>query len=145
MEIIKENENIELINNGKHLNFSLNDLNFLKLKLTDENKDRLWIYETFEVEKKDKDIYKMIDSLFFSYGREVYFDTEIDSLILRQEEDKYKFCFYSNFNRNNNELCCEFIDYTTENNSMENLFLKFQELESTISKTPTKKLIKKVK
>ena len=47
MEIIKENENVELVNNGKHLNFSLNDLDFLKVSLTNDNKEKMWINEKF--------------------------------------------------------------------------------------------------
>lgn len=145
MDIIKENENVELVSNGKHLKFSLSELNFLKLSLTDDNKEKLWINETFEVEKKDSKIYNKINRFFFSYGDEVFFDTYGDSLTLKHEDDKYKFFFLSNLHRFDNELSCEFIDYTQENSSMEHLFLDLQELKPTVDKKNVKTLSKKLK
>lgn len=147
MEIIKdkERENVELVNKGMRLSFSLTELNFLKVAIRKDNNEKLWLNETFEVEKKDSEIYQMIDRLFFSYGDEVLFDTYGDSLTLKHEDDKYKFFFLSNLTRLDNEMYSEFVDYTQENSSMEALFLDFLNLKNTNNKEQPKKLIKRNK
>ena len=148
MDIIKEkgNENIELVNNGKSLRFSLTNLNYLKLTLTNDNKDKMWINESFYVDKKDTEVYNLIDSVFFSYCGETIFDTDGDYLILKKDDNRYNFLFLANLDKvGYNELSCEFVDYTTENSSMENLFIKLQGLEATKVKEPVKKLTKRIK
>ena len=118
MEILKKDDIVELINDGKHVKMSNSVLGFLSVEYTHDNKkDDLWFQETFKIEKSDKELYELTDSIFFSYGGQVFFDTEDASLMLRKESTNYTFYFIKQI-ESANSIRCTIIDDTVENNSM---------------------------
>ncbi len=138
MEIIKEKipgdkrelSSITLVKNGKRMNFTITKLGFLDVSFTTDAKKKLWIQEKFDIEQDDGDIYQLTDSLFFSYGNSVVFDSEDSSFLsLSKEKEKYTFEFNIGRNEKDDSVTCRFIDDTTENESLRNFFYGLQDVK----------------
>lgn len=139
MEVFKGNDNnnkkgfssFDIHNEGKHLFFSMGDLEFLTVGLFyDDINKKFNIEEYFTIEKNDenKEINGLLDKFFLSYSGDVYFTTEGAGLVLERDAiDNYCFHFFRDFEEKNNMIKSKLIAYTQENNSMYRFYKKIQE------------------
>ena len=126
MEIKKNDLNeIELVNDNKKIELLLTKLNYLIAKFSYEDKKKPWMFEYFEFNKDDKEIYSMVNGLFASYSGDVYFSTIGSRMNLFRDENGYKLMFSNEYD--GEVLVGKFAYNTMENNSMKDLFYKLNE------------------
>ena len=127
----KELSTIDLIKDGKRMQFTTTNIGFLKVKFSYEDpKKNVWFQERFDIEKSDESLYELTDSLFFSYGNQVLFDAAgPSSLMLTKDGSKYSFYFCNGEELEYTKITCSFIDDTTENNSLKNFFYGLQDVK----------------
>ena len=118
---------VEFCDKNKHMVMRMNDLNHLKIKFYYDNEKKLWIYEEFVIKKTDKKVYDALDSIFFSYCGDVYFDTDEAEMSLYQNEDKsYIFKFDRTFREENNVIESRLTSYTQEAESLRSFFYEME-------------------
>lgn len=131
---------IDFSDNGKHIMFSMGLLHNLILCLYYESEKPFSIRESFQIDKSNKQLYDIIDGIFFSYGGRVFFDTEGAKVTLTEDENGYKFIFDRTFDEKNGIIESKFVNNTEENNSMNNLFMKLQTYDFTKDQEPKEHL-----
>ncbi len=138
MEIIREKiegdkrnlDSITLVENGKRMKFTTSNLGFLEVSFSYDSKKRLWIQENFDIDRSNEDLYKLADSVFFSYGDSVVFDSEDSNFLsLTKDRGKYSFEFNMGPRENDDSVRCLFIADTTENESLRNFFFGLQNVK----------------
>ena len=118
---------VEFCDKNKHMVMRMNDLNHLNIKFFYDNEKKLWIYEEFVIKKTDKKVYDALDSIFFSYCGDVYFDTDEAEMSLYQNEDKsYIFKFDRTFREENNVIESRLTSYTQEAESLRSFFYEME-------------------
>ena len=134
---------VEFCDKNKHMVMRMNDLNHLNIKFFYDNEKKLWIYEEFVIKKTDKEVYYALDSIFFSYCGDVYFDTDEAEMSLYQNEDKsYTFKFDRTFREENNVIESRLTSYTQEAESLRSFFY---EMEKDTKSKSNDRLVKSLK
>ena len=145
----KELSSVDLVNDGKIMHFTTTNLGFLKVSFSYENpKKNVWFQERFDIGKEDTELYKLTESIFFSYGGQVFFDSEnSESLMLTKDSSKYCFYFCEGAEPNHTAIECTFVDDTTENESLKNFYYGLQDvkLEAKENNVSVGKSLKKSK
>ena len=137
----------DMSENGKHLTFSNNFLDHLSIELYYDGGRYLCFSEHFDVKKEDS-AYDLLDSIFFSYGGNVIFDTDGAGLSLEKKENgDYSFVFDRTFCEENNVIVSTVNSYSIEDESLKMFFNELEQLTVSDKKdeTPKKKILKNKK
>ena len=118
----KKLDSVEIVDNNKHLSLTMSQYGELSASLFYDDKDGLWYQESFDIDKKDGDIYKAVDGVFLSYSGDVFFDTRGANLVLFNDDGSYKFFFMKESYEASNEISCAFDDDSIENSSMRTFY-----------------------
>ncbi len=125
----------------KHLVFSDNFLNHIKISFFHDDGKKLGFNEHFDV-KKDSPIYDLTSSVFFSYGGNVSFDTDGAGLSLERNKDgDYSFVFDRTFNEQNNVIESFLNSYSIEDESLRTFFKELDKINSNEKNTSLKKVL----
>ncbi len=105
------------------------------------DKKDLWFNEHFDIRKDDL-LYNLVDSIFFSYGENVFFDTDSASAALSLEKKKngdYSFTFENNFNEESNVIHSVVDSCSLENESLKSFYCGLKEY--SLRNVPMKKAL----
>lgn len=137
----KKLDAVEMVEDNKHLRLSMSEYGDLSASFFYDDKDGSWFQESFDIEKKDGDIYRAVDGVFLSYSGDVFFDTRGANLVLLNNEGSYKFFFMKEFYEATNEITCEFDSDSMENSSMHTFFDRLNNISQEEVKVEDKPIV----
>ena len=130
MEIKKdEYEKYVLQDENKCMSFSNSFLGDIYVDFYYTDRKDLWFIEHFDI-RKNNELYSFLDSIFFSYGDNVTFDTDSINAGLsleKKENGDYSFIFERSFNEESNVIHSVVDSHSLENESLKSFYTKLKE------------------